>query len=55
MIHVARRLWSTKSKSQLAKIGGHCPSEGGDKVFKRKSRDHTVNESRNSVGEITSI
>ena len=51
---VTRWLWSTQFESQLAKIGGHCPSEGGDKAFLRKSRDHTVNESRELVSEIPS-
>ena len=54
MSHVTRWLWSTQLKLQLAKIGGHCPSEGGDKAFLRKSRDHTVNESRELVSEIPS-
>ena len=30
---VTRWLWSTRLKSHLAKIGDHCPSEGGDEVF----------------------
>ena len=33
MSHVTRWLWSTRLQSHLAKIGGHCPSEGADKVF----------------------
>ena len=51
MSHVTRWLWSTQLK---LKIGGHCPSEGGDKAFLKKSRDHMINESRDSVGEIPS-
>ena len=54
MSHVTRWLCSTQFESQLAKIGSHCPNEGGDKAFLRKSRDHTVNESRDSVGETPS-
>ena len=26
-------LWSTQLKSNFVKIGGHCPSEGGDKAI----------------------
>ena len=33
MSHVTRWLWSTQFKSHLAKIGGHCPNEDGDKAF----------------------
>ena len=51
---VTRWLWSTQRKSQLAKIGSHCPSEGRDKAFLKKSRDHMINGSCDSVGEITS-
>ena len=54
MSHVTRWLWTTQFESQLANIGSHCPSKGGDKSFLRKSREHTVNESRDWVGEITS-
>ena len=54
MSHVTRWLWSTQFELQFAKFGRHCPREGGDKAFSRKSRDHTVNESRDSVGEIPS-
>ena len=54
MSHVTRWLWSTQLESQLAKIGGHCPSDSGDKAFLRKSRDHTVNESCDWLGEIPS-
>ena len=54
MSHATRRLWSTQFESQLSKIGGHCPSEGGDKAFLRQSLDHTVKESRELVGEIPS-
>ena len=31
-----------------------CPSEGGDKAFIYISRDHMINESCDSVGEIPS-
>ena len=31
-----------------------CPSEGGDKAFIYISRDHMINESCDSVGEISS-
>ena len=41
-------------KSQLAKIVGHCPSLCKDKGIFLISRDHMINESRDSVGEITS-
>ena len=54
MSHVTRWMWSTQIKSQLAKIGGHCPSTGGDKAFFKKSRDHMINLSQDSVGEIPS-
>ena len=53
MSHVARWLWSTQLKSHLAKIGGHCPSEGGDKVF-LISRDYMINKSRDSIGSTLS-
>ena len=53
MSHVARWLWSTQHKSHLAKIGGHCPSEGGDKVF-LISRDYMINKSRDSIGSTLS-
>ena len=33
MSHVTQWLWSTQLKSRLAKIGGHCPSDGGDIAF----------------------
>ena len=33
MSHVTWWLWSIQLKSHLAKIGGHCPSEGRDKTF----------------------
>ena len=32
-------MWSTQLKSHLARIGGHCPSKGGDKIFFYISRD----------------
>ena len=51
---MTRWLWSTQRKSQLAKIGGHCPSKGRDKAFFEKSRDHMINGSRDSVGKISS-
>ena len=54
MGRVTRCLWSTQRKSQLAKIDSHCPSEGRDKAFLKKSRDHMINGSCDSVGEITS-
>ena len=44
MSHVTRWLWSTQLKSQLAKIGGHCPSEDEDKTFSKKLHDHMTNE-----------
>ena len=53
MSGVDRRLWSIQLKAHLGKIGGHCPSDGGGKVF-CISRDHMINESRGSVGEILS-
>ena len=37
--------WLTQVKSHLAKSGGHCPSEDGDKAFFCLSRDHIINES----------
>ena len=49
MSHGTRWLWSTRLKSHLAKIGGHCPSEDGDKGFFLISRDHLINESRDSM------
>ena len=52
MSHVTRWLRLTQLKSHLAKIGGHCPSEGGDKAFFCISRDYMISESRDSVGEI---
>ena len=48
MSHMTRLLWSTRLKSHVARIGGHCPSEGGDKFF-LISRDHIINESRDSM------
>ena len=54
MSHVTRWLWSTQLKSQLAKIGGHCPSEGEDETFSKKLHDHVTNESRDTVDEIPS-
>ena len=45
-------LWSTHIMSHLARIGSHCPGEGGDETFFYISRDHI--ESRHSVGEIPS-
>ena len=33
MSGVDRRLWSIQLKAHLGKIGGHCPSDGGGKVF----------------------
>ena len=49
---VTRWLWSTQRKSQLAKIGSHCPSEGRDKAFLKKSRDRM--SMIDSAGEIPS-
>ena len=46
MAHVTRWLWSTQLKPQFAKIGRHCPSEGGDKALLKKSRDHMINGPR---------
>ena len=54
MSYVTRWLWSTQLKSHLAKIGGHFPSEGGDKAFFKKSRDYMINKSSDSMGEIPS-
>ena len=54
MGHLTRWMWSSQLKSQLAKIGSHCPSKGIDKASLKKSRDHMINGSRDSVGEITS-
>ena len=54
MGHVTRWLWSTQRKPQLAKIGSHCPSEGRDKAFLKKSRDHMINGSYDSVGGMPS-
>ena len=31
-------------KSRLAKFGGHCPSEGGDKAFFSISHDQMINQ-----------
>ena len=45
-------LWSTQLKSNFVKIGGHCPSEGGDKAFFCISRNHMTTESSDLVGEI---
>ena len=45
-------LWSTQLKSRFAKIGDHCPSEGGDKAFFYLSRNHMITESSDLVGEI---
>ena len=53
MIYVTRWLWSTQFKSHLAKIGSHCPSEGGDKDISI-SLDRMINESVDSVAEISS-
>ena len=33
MNHVTRSLWSIQLNSSRAKIGGHCPSKGEDKMF----------------------
>ena len=44
---------STQLKSHLAKIGGYCPSEGGDKAFFCLSRERLINELRDSVSEIS--
>ena len=52
MGHVTRWLWSTQLKSQLSKIGSHCPSEGRDKAFLKKSRDRMP--MIDSAGEIPS-
>ena len=54
MSHVNRWLQSTQLKSHPTKIGGHCPSKGGDKAFFCISRDHIINDLRGSVGEIPS-
>ena len=54
MSHATRWLWSTQLKSHLAKIGDHCPSEGGEKSFLLISHDHMINESRDSVDQIPS-
>ena len=54
MAHVTRWLWSTQLKPQFAKIGRHCPSEGGDQALLKKSRDHMINGPRESVGVIAS-
>ena len=54
MSQVTRCLCSIQLKSRLAKIGFHCPSEGGDKAFFCISRNHMINESRDSVSDITS-
>ena len=51
---MTRWLWSTQLKSQFAKIGGHCPSKGGNKALLKKSRDHMINGPRESVGVIAS-
>ena len=45
-------LWSTQLKSHVAKIGGHCPSEGGHQAFFCISRNHMITESSDLVGEI---
>ena len=42
------------NSAYLAKIAGHCPSEGGNKASFCMSRDHIINESRDLVGEIPS-
>ena len=56
MSHVKLWLWSTQLKSHLAKIGGNCPNEGGDKAFFFLiSRDHTINESCDLVRDIPSL
>ena len=54
MSHVTRWMLSTQLKPRLAKIRGHCPSAGEDKAFFKKSRDHMINRSHDSVGEIPS-
>ena len=54
MSHVTQWLWSTGLKSHLAEIGDHFPSLGGDEAFFCISRDHMINESHDSVGEIPS-
>ena len=51
---VTQWLWSTWLRSHLAKIGGHCPSEGADKALFLISRDHMINESGDSMDEIPS-
>ena len=55
MSHVKLWLWSTLLKSHLAKIGGNCPNEGGDKAFFLISRDHTISESCDLVRGIPSL
>ena len=54
MGHLTQWLWSSQLKSQLAKIGSHCPSKRRDKDFLKKSRDHVINRLRDAVGEIPS-
>ena len=54
MGHVTGWLWSTQLKSHLAKIGGHCPGEGGDKALFCISCEYMINESRDLMGEISS-
>ena len=54
MSHATRWLWSTQLKSHLAKIGDRWPGEGGEKSFLLISRDHMINESRDSVDQIPS-
>ena len=49
MSHVTRWLWSTRLKLHLAKIGGHCPNEGGDIKFFLILRDQMINESHGSM------
>ena len=49
---MTRWLRSAQRKSQLAKIGSHCPSEGRDKAFLKKSRDRM--SMIDSAGEIPS-
>ena len=49
MSHVTQWFWSSQLKSHIVKIGGHCPNEGKDKDFFCISRDHMINESRESV------
>ena len=52
MNHVTQWLWSTQLKSHYAKIGGYCPSEGGDKAFWFcMSRDQINNELCDLMGE----